>query len=177
MVQNKCICTAPDVLVQWCSRRIYIRLHYCTYRAKHREHRMNREAMNPKPGNLLNPRPEPLGLAARAPEPPGKCMADTIRLGVRLSGMQRTILDVLEGRERGRLFGSARALDTDELLEELGARGLVKADRRKLAMFTVRRAAMALYRRGLIAAKYVPCCEHPGRRTINWTAKEPTNPT
>lgn len=90
---------------------------------------------------------------------------------IRFSKIQKCIFSLLAGTERPLVYGNPRGgLVTNELFEELEARGLVKAQRRKLAMFTVRRAALALYRRKLLSAEYRFDCNNPGRRTISFKA-------
>jgi hypothetical protein len=89
-----------------------------------------------------------------------------------LSLIQRTIVAMLEGRERLREFASGSLeLTTNELLEELEARDLVKWDRpRKQRMATVFRACRSLVTRGVIVGTRVPDCDNPGRHTVCWRA-------
>ena len=89
-----------------------------------------------------------------------------------LSKIQRVVLGLLDGTERGMVYQSTTALDTGEMLDELVERGMVKDGNRKLAMFTVRRACDSLLSRGLISGKNVFDSNNPGRRTICWSKKE-----
>lgn len=90
---------------------------------------------------------------------------------IRLSKIQRVILGLLTGSERGLVFRTGGSLTTGELLEELQARGLMTPQWRKIGMFTVRRAALALYHRGLISAHYVSDCDHPRNQTVSFSRK------
>jgi len=89
-----------------------------------------------------------------------------------LSEIQKTILGLLNGTEKGLVYrNAAGGLDTREIVEELLEREILNqnAPRKQLAS-TVIRACSSLVRRELIEGLYVPDANNPGRRTISWKA-------
>jgi hypothetical protein len=95
-----------------------------------------------------------------------------------LSKMQMTILGLLQGTERGLVFSGGREWTTGELLAELTERGRIgESVRRKIALYTVRRACNSLQVRGLIDGEYTIDCDHPGANTISWSIKEESTPS
>ncbi len=89
-----------------------------------------------------------------------------------LSKIQKTILGLLEGTEKGRIFAChGGSLLTSELVDELVDRGLLKEDApRKQLMFTVVRACGSLVHRGLLEGIYES--DEWGRHTISWEASK-----
>ena len=86
-----------------------------------------------------------------------------------LSKLQRAIVGLLDGTLEHKVYTSGGALATNELLEELQARGLVKEDiPRKIAMFTVRRACHSLLNRGILEGEYCIDCNYPWAEVATW---------
>lgn len=90
-----------------------------------------------------------------------------------LSKIQTTILGLLRGTDRPLVYSGGGKLTTGELLAELAERRLIDDSvRRKIALYTVRRACNSLSLRGLIDGHYMVDCDHPGATTISWSIKE-----
>ena len=88
-----------------------------------------------------------------------------------LSEIQKTILGLLEGTEKGRVYKINREAITREIADELLERGLLNESApRKQLSFTVIRACASLVRRGLVEGTYEPDCDNPGRTTVTWRA-------
>jgi hypothetical protein len=91
-----------------------------------------------------------------------------------LSNMQRHILAVLRGDERGYVFANAAGgLHTSELYEELTGGGMFEDTPRRQAVFAIRRACRSLLERGLLERRYSVKDEPPFPREIAWSAVKP----
>ena len=89
-----------------------------------------------------------------------------------LGKLQQAIVELLDGTLERQVVSGA-ALCTNELLEELQARGLVKEDiPRKIAMFAVRRACHSLLDRGILEGEYTIDCYHPWAKVACWRLVE-----
>ncbi len=93
-----------------------------------------------------------------------------------LSTIQKTILALLTGTEKGKVYGNCSGgLLTKELLDELMERGILDDRRpRKHLMFTVVRACRSLVNRKLLTGTH---CHDDGsgpQLTISWKYVSPT---
>ena len=79
--------------------------------------------------------------------------------------LQRAIVGLLDGTLERQVYAGGGGLATNEFLEELQARGLVKEGiPRKTAMFTVRRACHSLLDRGILEGEYIIDDDYPWAR-------------
>lgn len=91
-----------------------------------------------------------------------------------LGKLQRAIVGLLDVTLEGEVYTKGRILTTNELLDELRARGLVKEDiPRKTAMFAVRRACLSLLNRGILEGEYIIDCNYPWANVASWHLSEP----
>lgn len=94
-----------------------------------------------------------------------------------LGRIQRTIVGLLDGSLKRKLFCGGGRLTTSELLAELQERGVIRDDvPRKVALFTVRRACHALVQPELLEGEYEIDVDFPWAETIRWRLKQRKEP-
>ena len=85
--------------------------------------------------------------------------------------IQQTVLAILRGQERTRVYSNGVELTTAELLDELEERELVDCRRpRKQKMAAVFRSCVGLVNRGLVSGRYIADMDNAGRTTVSWQA-------
>jgi hypothetical protein len=88
-----------------------------------------------------------------------------------LGKLQRTILGLLRGTERGEVYRNSGSLTTRELVEELRTREMLNdAKPEKQHLAAVRRACDGLARQGLLGGVYHRDDPFVGAYMITWTA-------
>jgi hypothetical protein len=91
-------------------------------------------------------------------------------MGKGLSKIQTTIVGLLDGSIKSQVYRNSGAFTTRELLEELIACGVMSDDTpHKFAMFTVRRACLALINRDILKGVYEIDCDYPWAQIATWS--------